>query len=314
MALKAFISYSHADEKHLERLHKHMAILLKQEVLDTWTDHQIVPGGRLDDSVFKALRSSQIFIALVSPDYIASNYCYEREFKEALERADRGELHIVPVILEPCDWLSSPLSQFAGLPKDGKAISEWTNANVAYLNVVQGLRALTASGVATKSAPVTEDADAEPSVSRRRVRIKQEFDSIQLNDFAEQAFNVIEAYFRESCKELGEIDDVRAKFSRMGEGAFTCTVVNRGIKGGREAHITVHHAKGRRHFGDISYVFQAHADTGTSNGGIQVAFDDYNMFLTMRTFMNDKETRYDGSQAAEALWLEFIEQAGIAYE
>ncbi|WP_245504950.1 hypothetical protein [Rhizobium leguminosarum] len=35
MAVTVFISYSHADMKHLERLHKHMAQLLRDGVFET---------------------------------------------------------------------------------------------------------------------------------------------------------------------------------------------------------------------------------------------------------------------------------------
>ncbi|UIY23555.1 toll/interleukin-1 receptor domain-containing protein [Rhizobium leguminosarum] len=145
MAVTAFISYSHADAKHLDRLHKHMAQLRRDEVFETWTDHAIVAGSKLDDEVFTALRASQVFIALVSPDYLASNYCYEKEFEEAQKLEAEGRLHIVPLIVEPCDWLSSPFSTRMALPKDGKPIPEWTNENVAYLNVIQGLRAVATS-------------------------------------------------------------------------------------------------------------------------------------------------------------------------
>ncbi|KAA3514054.1 hypothetical protein CPJ18_11045 [Agrobacterium rosae] len=107
MALTAFISYSHADERYLDRLHKHMSLLQHDGDIETWTDHRIVPGAKLNDSVMTALETSDLFIALVSPDYLASNYCYEKEFQEALRRAEVGELHIVPVILEPCDWLGT---------------------------------------------------------------------------------------------------------------------------------------------------------------------------------------------------------------
>ncbi len=103
----------------------------------------------------------------------------------------------------------------------------------------------------------------------------------------------------------------------MSDSSFTCTVVNRGIKGGREAHITVHNSKGgRHHFGDINYVFQAHANAGTSNGAIRVEADDYNMYLSpgFGRFMGRDDTKLDAKQAAEALWSEFVEQAGIEYE
>lgn len=315
MALNAFVSYSHADERYLDRLRKHMSILQREGSIESWTDHQIIPGSKLDETVMTALRSSEVFIALVSPDYLASNYCYEKEFEEALRLSETGKLQVVPVIVEPCDWLSSPFRQFMALPKDGKPISEWANANVAYLDVVTGLRRLLSSGMKEPANTLSEQSTAQ--TSSRRVKIKQEFDSIQRADFIDQAYEVIRDYFKNSCDELGGIEDLKAKFHRMSEVSFTCTVVNRGIKGGREAHITVHNSKGKRHhFGDINYVFEAHADTNTSNGSIRVDADDYNMYLTLGFggFMGRDDSKYDAAQAAEALWIEFIGHAGIEYD
>jgi len=140
MVAAAFLSYSHADEKALERLHKHLAVLKRDGTLPTWSDHAILPGDQLDGVISAQLERSQIFVALVSPDYLASQYCYDKEFTRALELAAAGRMRIVPVILEPCDWLSSPFKDFAALPKDGQPISDFTNPNIAYLNVVTGLR------------------------------------------------------------------------------------------------------------------------------------------------------------------------------
>lgn len=311
MALNAFISYSHADEKHLERLHKHLAMLLREGTLDTWSDHKILPGGRIGPEINGKLNDSGLFIALVSPDYLASNYCYEKEFETALALAEAGKIRIVPVILEPCDWLSSPFNQFLALPKDGKAISEWTNQNNAYLDVVTGLRRVVASDAAAEKGRA--DPGGPAAGPARRVKVKQEFDVIQRSDFADEAFAAIRSYFQKSCAELNDIDDLKAKFEVMSDTAFTCTVVNRGIKGGRDAHITMRNDKGRNHFGDISYVYQAHGPANTSNGAVRVAHDDYNLYLTMNGFMGNDETKYDAQQAAEALWLDFVGQAGITY-
>lgn len=120
MSSKAFISYSHADEKSLERLHKHLAMLLRDGTLSTWTDNQILAGESFNRKIRDSLEQSAIFIALLSPDYLASNYCYETEFLHALKLAEEGKIRIVPVILEPCEWLKSPFKDFMALPKDGK--------------------------------------------------------------------------------------------------------------------------------------------------------------------------------------------------
>ncbi|TCN20324.1 toll/interleukin-1 receptor domain-containing protein [Sinorhizobium americanum] len=258
--------------------------------------------------ISSALASSRVFIALVSPDYIASRYCYEKEFEEALKLAEAGSLNIVPVILEPCDWLSSPFSQFLALPKDGKPISEFTNSNVAYLDVVTGLRRVITAAAERSSARPGGDAAV---TAGRRPRIKQEFDSIQKSDFADKAFEVIRFYFKNSCEELSRIEDLKAKFEHMNDGAFTCTVVNRGVKGGQEAHITVRNSKGKNSFGDISYVYQPYAGDNSSNGAIRVSSDDYNLFLSMGYHHIGRESKLDAQQTAEALWLDFVRQAGI---
>jgi TIR domain len=67
---------------------------------------RLLPGDRVDGAISAQLEQSTLFVALVSPDYLASRYCYEKEFERALALAQAGRMRIVPVILEPCDWLS----------------------------------------------------------------------------------------------------------------------------------------------------------------------------------------------------------------
>lgn len=315
MTETAFISYAHADAKALDRLHKHLAMLLREGALTAWTDHAILAGDRVDGAISERLAKSSLFIALVSPDYLASRYCYEKEFRRALELAAAGRLRIVPVILEPCDWLASPLKDFLALPKDGAPISTWTNQNNAYLGVVTELRRLlTEPEEARRTAPSMPDAPAGPT---RRPRIKQDFDAIQRAEFADKAFTVIQAYFHASCIELACIEDLRARFEVMDPTAFTCSVVNRARTNSGEAHITVRNGKGRNFgLGDISYVYQRYAESNSSNGSIRVEHDDYQLYLTLDAFGmsgRDKE-RLTPEQAAERLWTEFVGRAGIEYD
>ena len=317
MSSNAFISYSHADEKALERLHKHMAMLQRDGSLTTWTDHAILPGEKVGGEIDKHLQASAIFIALVSPDYIASNYCYEKEFQQAQALFEAGKLRIVPVILEPCDWLNTPFREFLALPKDGQPISNWTNQNTAFLDVVNGLRrVLEVPMLGTLSN--TDNTGIHTSSMGRRPRVKQDFDTIQKSDFADKAYKVIQNYFRASCDEINNIGDtLKAKFEAMSATAFTCTVVNRTKISGGEAHITVTNSKQRGYRGDISYSYERHAMGNSSNGSFNVAADDYNLFLTagpMAMMGQNEETKLSPEQAAEDLWNKFVKQAGIEYE
>lgn len=315
MPAVAFISYSHADDAALGRLHKHLAMLRRDDMLSAWTDHEILAGSRLDAAITKALEGSSLFLALVSPDYLDSSYCYEKEFTRAMELEKAGKLRIVPIIVQPCEWKNSPLSSFLVVPKDGKAVSEWTNENNAYLDVVTSIRKILEGADPTlKPSPARGQ---QAAASGRKVRVKRDFDSIQKAEFVDSAFAAMRAYFAESCQELNSIGDgnLKAKFESMGDNAFTCTVVNRAKRSGGEAHITVRNAKQQRHFGDISYVHERHAAGNSSNGSVRVEADEYELYLTMDNFFGgDREQRYTGKQAAESLWSDLAQRAGIEYE
>lgn len=317
---KLFISYSHRDEKALERLHTHLAMLRRDGAISAWYDREILAGSNVDDEINSNLSDSDIFLALVSPDFLASAYCYEREMTKAIERHNEGSLRVIPIILEPCDWKSSPLGKLKALPRDGKPISIWTNENTAYLDIVTELRR-----ILTPSTKIDERRDAanrqpppETDTSQpRRYRIKRQFDRIDRDDFREKAFAIIRDFFRRSIEELNEIGDpIRARFEPMGEHAFTCTVLNKGSRT-QEANITVHGDSAGAFGGDISYSFSRRGPSNTANGFIRVAANDYELYLKLDNFSfmrSRNEEPRSSEEAAEALWHEFISHAGIDHD
>jgi len=291
----------------------------RDHLVSAWYDHAILPGTNLDEAIRSEMESANIFLALLSPDYLDSNYCYENEFEFALERARDGALRLVPVVAEPCDWLSSPFREFMALPKEGKAISEWTNVNNAYLDIVNGLRRVV-------TAPKTDLGDAEPRAQSsgepsRKIRVKRDFDAIEKAEFADKSFEVARNYFRAASAELSAAsEDLRTRIEDMTSTGFTCTIVNRAKMPKAEAHITVHNLKSRHSGsgGDISYVFQPHAEPNTSNGHIRVEADEYNLFLSTDGYAgyggHGEKAKYSPNQAAEWLWNKFVDQAGVEYE
>jgi len=138
--MRIFISYSHKDEPALERLRTHLAVFRRDKQIDEWFDREILAGGQVDVEIAERLESSQLFLLLVSPDFLSSDYCVQKEMARALERHRAGDARVVPIVLEPCDWTNTPLRNLKALPRDGKAVSEWSNENNAYLDIVRELR------------------------------------------------------------------------------------------------------------------------------------------------------------------------------
>jgi len=140
MILRLFYSYSHKDERHRERLETHLSLLRREGLLEEWHDRKIVPGQNWEEVLDSNLETSDIILLLISSDFIASDYCYEKEMRRALERHDKGEATMIPVIVRPCDWERSPFSKLQALPKDIKPITKWTNRDEAWLEVAKGIR------------------------------------------------------------------------------------------------------------------------------------------------------------------------------
>jgi hypothetical protein len=288
-------------------------MLRRDNLISEWFDRDILAGDVLDDEISRQLETSDLFLLLVSPDFLASDYCYNREMTRALERHRAGQARVVPIIIEPCDWASSPLRELKALPKDGKPVSDWTNENNAYLDVSRELRRVVETDVPTASAipPASAEQNRAPV---RRYRVKRDFDEIDRSEFREAAFSEIRDYFRRAVEEIDGIEDLRGRFREISATTFGCTIINRARDRGT-AHITVHSRNERFMMGDIYYSFSENAEANTANGGFSIDADEFDLFLTSRHFGfgNGKE-RLTPAAAAEALWSDFLQQAGVAYD
>ncbi len=94
-------SYSHVDETLRDQLEVHLSALKRQDLISAWHDRRITGGSELGKSIDAHLESAEIILLLVSPDFIASDYCYDREMARAMERHEKGEAKVIPVILRP---------------------------------------------------------------------------------------------------------------------------------------------------------------------------------------------------------------------
>src|SRR5205814_513347 len=96
-----FFSYSHKDEDLRDQLEVHLAMLKHDGIIESWHDRKIPAGDELDTSIDAKLDEADVILLLVSPDFLASRYCYEREMARAMQRHAEGSARVIPVILRP---------------------------------------------------------------------------------------------------------------------------------------------------------------------------------------------------------------------
>jgi hypothetical protein len=101
---KIFVSYSHADTKHMDRLLVHLAPLKSAADLEIWTDEQIAGGEAWAPAIDQAISNATLAIFLVTADFLNSDFITHKEVPSLLERRQNEGLRLYPILAKPCAW------------------------------------------------------------------------------------------------------------------------------------------------------------------------------------------------------------------
>jgi len=153
MRVKIFFCYAREDEALLQGLEKQLRILRRQGLIDIWYDRDISAGAEWEKEIRGQLDTSHIILFLVSADFLASDYCSGVEVKRAMERHQRGEAIVIPVILRPALWQRAPFGQLQALPQDEKPVSTWLDQDSAFFDIASGIQRIIEGSLGLKDYP-----------------------------------------------------------------------------------------------------------------------------------------------------------------
>lgn len=137
--IEVFFSYAHEDEALMDRVRQQLVVHERLRRIKKWHDRKIPPGDEWRDEINEGLKRARIVLLFMSPAFLASDYCYEKEGKLALERHNSGEAHVIPVVLRPCAWRESPFGELQAVPKDGHAVILWEHLDEATNDAAEGI-------------------------------------------------------------------------------------------------------------------------------------------------------------------------------
>jgi tetratricopeptide (TPR) repeat protein len=143
--IEIFFSYAHEDEPLRDKLARQLKVFESHGVILGWHDRQITAGSEWAKQIDERLNTADLILLLISEDFLASDYCYKVEMPCALERRDKGEACVIPIILRPCPWEHAPFKKLNVLPTDARPAVEWLNLDRAFLNIVEGIEAAIAA-------------------------------------------------------------------------------------------------------------------------------------------------------------------------
>jgi hypothetical protein len=305
-----FFSYSHKDEALRDELEVHLAMLKRSGAIESWHDRKIPAGDELDGAIDAKLNSAQVILLLVSPDFLASRYCYDVEVQRAMERHYEGSARVIAVILRPCDWESTPFAKLLLTPTDAKPVTKWPNQDEAFLDVVKQIReALPATRrPAVPASPVDAPVSRLPRSSN--LRVKKTFTEADRDRFVDEAFEFMALFFEGSLDELEKRQaTLETKFKRIDAHCFTAVIYR---NGDAIARCSIRHDSGS-HFGNgITY---SHDDKGSRNSfneSLHVEEGEQSLGLKPMGMSwhfqgRDRESPLSPEGAAELYWSMLIE-------
>jgi TIR domain len=221
------------------------------------------------------LESADIILLLVSSDFLGSEYCYQLEMQRAVERRETGSATVIPVILRPCDWHTTPFGKLQAAPKDGRPIIQWPDADEAFLDVVRAIKvAIAARGFKPVGAPAPiPSAELRPAPSpvfrSSNLRVAKQFNRLDRDRFVREGFDYVAKFFENSLRELSARSrDVEGLFRRIDANRFTAVAYRTGEK---RCQCTTFLGGG---IGDISYAMSDQPDTHSFNESLSVDADD----------------------------------------
>jgi hypothetical protein len=134
--IDVFYVYSHKDKRLLGKLITHLTMLKRRTVIRDWYDLEMTAGTEWRKQLDHHLNTARVILLLVSADFLASDYCYDIEMKRAVERHDRGETRVIPVLLKPVHgWKDAPFGKLQATPTNGRPVTDWPNREKAFADV-----------------------------------------------------------------------------------------------------------------------------------------------------------------------------------
>jgi len=309
-----FFSYSHKDEELRNELEVHLAMLKRQGLIRAWHDRRIGAGNDIHSNIKAEIEKADIILLLVSANFLASDYCYDKEMMRALEKNKEGSAKVIPVILHPCDWTSSPFGSLRATPQDGKPVSMFPNQAEALTQIAKDIRdAIEEMGFSKVEQPqdktTTISSSNEEYPRSSNLRVKKKFTDREADDFLESSFEYIARYFEASLNELQKRNaNITAKFKRVDANSFTASIYDDGAKA---SECTIWSGGDNSFIGGIAYYGEITNSRNQFNETLSIENDGYSLYLrpmgmSRYDIAESKELSQEG--AAEFYWSLFIEK------
>ena len=134
-----FLYHAPEDEEFEQSLRNHFAIMQRNGRIRIWGLRDISPGSNRSDEIDIHFNKAHIILLLISSHFMASEDCHMLTMR-AMERSNKGEARVIPILLKPVHLVDAPFSQLEMLPEGNRPITAWPDSENAYTYITSRIR------------------------------------------------------------------------------------------------------------------------------------------------------------------------------
>lgn len=154
----AVISVAAPEDQHLlTQWESHVLPQQHNGRITLWSPSRISPGRNRQEEIARNFAQAKIFVFLLSADFFANSECYQL-MQLALEQTRRTQSSLIPLLLRPVSWHTTPLGHLACIPANERPVTRWGDRDEAFEScmesVVQILETIAPRQAPTPSGPL----------------------------------------------------------------------------------------------------------------------------------------------------------------